>query len=718
MIDSIKNSDIGKNLILTPKLRSTSAISHPLPNNFIKFNKIQNQNNKLSSNKTSKSRFFSAIQIPNKDRKNNLDSNNTTFNSTGFSFYKNDIKTKLLQRNFSQKTQRNNKFNFNFNKNAQQFSINFFDDIYTTQEENKKIQSILSKINSWDIDHVSQVKESLKSAQLFCKSRRKSIEIQKQIESYGHQSLFQKLKPKKKFTRSGKFKFSAFDNVSLERFNKFNLEQENKKYNSMNDIKHNEKNSNISDLQNNKKIINKIQVQAKRDFLQKRKNDQRRIENENYDILMKTYKYILMNKFKKKKFTELIDVIYRLLDQAREECGLCVDIINQKIKSAQRFYGACIDVNNNSNQKKSNTINLNKSVNSIDHDEYVQTEKSKGKTRKKNLEFYEDKIKKYREYLQIVDELKNNIKAYEEKYIEVKNDLDILIENSKKNIEKLQKEIGKLKFIFKELKSQETEYYLNILKKGEDTRTEGLSWVVKKLLELKKDINEPNIFPDFLDPEQINYIIQISKLGFECYQLKLILKSVRDPRSEHEMKLNSKVRTKRKNELNFDFDDYIKEINNDNEKINQKLANLRTELAKNVGLNPFVKFKIESRQINLIVGDYIHKLKKYALTYDSALLEGEDPERDVKLSFLFGEDKEKEKEYFKDIISMNERTKKLEKIIKCLRKDEYKIFQEKIKYNDCKEKITKAFYTKLYNALFGNDIFEISSGKDYSLLSE
>ena len=239
----------------------------------------------------------------------------------------------------------------------------------------------------------------------------------------------------------------------------------------------------------------------------------------------------------------------------------------------------------------------------------------------------------------------------------------------------------------------------------------------KKIIRIKKNIDEPAIFPDFLDRELINYIIQVSKLGFECYQLKLIIKSLRDPRSEEEIKFSTKVRNKRKSELSFDFDAYVKEINNGKEKMNQKLADLRTELTKNIGLSPFVKYKIESKKINLMVGDYIQKLKKYAITNDVALLEGEDPDRDVKLTFLFGEDKEKEKEYFKDIISLNERIKKLENIIKCLRKDEYKIFQEKIKYNDCKEKITKAFYTKLYNALFGNDIFEISSGRDYSLLN-
>ena len=719
MLNSPKYSNIYKKFILTPTFRSSSEIYNPLENNVnTKLNKIKKQNNKFRSKNSNKVHFLSDLQTPNNSLKNNLDSSNTTFNSTSFSFYKNKNKKKLLIKNFSQKTRRNIKLNFNSNQNLPKFRFNF-NDIYTPKEEDKKIQFILSKINNWDIEHIPQIKESsLKSAQLFCKERRKSIEIQKELDAYGQQSLFQKLKSKNIFTKRGKFKLSAFNNLSLEKSNKHDLQQNIKKNNSMNDIEHNEKNINNSDLLNKKKAMNKLQTQTKRDFLEKRKNDQRQNENENNEILIKTYKYILMNKYKKNKFTELIDVIYRLLDQAHEECRLCVDIINQKIQSAQRFYGAWIDINHVLNQKKSNYMTPNNSNNPIEHDEHIQIEKSKGKSRKKNLETYEERMKKYREYIQIVDDLKNNIKAYQDKYNEIKNDLDILIENSKNNIKKLQNEIGKLKFIFKELKSQETEYYLNILKKGEDTRTEGLSWVVKKLLELKKNIDEPSIYPDFLDLEQINYIIQISKLGFEYYQLKLILKSLKDPRTEKEMKFNSKILLKRKSQINFDFDAYVEEINNDKEKINQKLADLRTELAKNIGVSPFMRYKIENKKVNLIVEDYIHKLKKYALNYDSSLLEGEDPERDLKLSFLFGDDKEKEKEYFNDVISLSKRTKKLENIIKCLRKDEYKIFQEKTKYNDFKEKITKTFYNKLYSALFGTYIFEISSDNDYSLLGE
>ena len=243
MLNSPKYPDINKKFLLSPNARSISALSHPLPYNSDQLNKIQNQNYNSISNKTPTSRFFSAIQNnPNKSRKNNIDTNNTTFNSTGFSFYKNNNKKKLLERNFSQKIQRNN--NFNLNYNLPKFSVSFFDDIYTPQEENKKIQSILSKINTWDIDHISQIKESLKSAQTFCRARRKSIEIQKQIENYGHQSIFDKLKPKKIFTRTGKFKFSAFNNISLEKLNKRGLEQENKKNNSMIGIGVKEKNNN------------------------------------------------------------------------------------------------------------------------------------------------------------------------------------------------------------------------------------------------------------------------------------------------------------------------------------------------------------------------------------------------------------------------------------------------------------------------------------------
>ena len=142
------------------------------------------------------------------------------------------------------------------------------------------------------------------------------------------------------------------------------------------------------------------------------------------------------------------------------------------------------------------------------------------------MDIYEEKIKRYREYLLIMDDLNSEIKNYDEKYSLIKDELNGLLKTSSDRINQLTVESRQLKYIFKELNNQQTQYYLNILKNGSDTRTEGLSWIVKRLMELNVQIDS-SMFPGFLDQEQIDYIIQISKLGFETAQLKQILESLR-----------------------------------------------------------------------------------------------------------------------------------------------------------------------------------------------
>ena len=102
-----------------------------------------------------------------------------------------------------------------------------------------------------------------------------------------------------------------------------------------------------------------------------------------------------------------------------------------------------------------------------------------------------------------------------------------------------------------------------------------------------------------------------------------------------------------------------------------------------------------------------NKMNIYANTKDNKLFENEHKNRDNLMRYLIGE--EKEKEYFKDIFVLRERTKRLDEIITKLKKEEYLIFEEKMKLYETKEKYIKRFYDKIFNALFGNTSFEISS---------
>ena len=50
--------------------------------------------------------------------------------------------------------------------------------------------------------------------------------------------------------------------------------------------------------------------------------------------------------------------------------------------------------------------------------------------------------------------------------------------------------------------------------------------MIKRLLELNVPL-EPNLFPNYLDSDQIEFLINISKLGFENTQLKLALQTLK-----------------------------------------------------------------------------------------------------------------------------------------------------------------------------------------------
>ena len=76
-------------------------------------------------------------------------------------------------------------------------------------------------------------------------------------------------------------------------------------------------------------------------------------------------------------------------------------------------------------------------------------------------------------------------------------------------INALETEISGLKKKVDKLKNEQANYYLDILKIGIDSRREGLTWVVKRLVELNFPLSY-KIFPVFLNKEQADYIIKVT----------------------------------------------------------------------------------------------------------------------------------------------------------------------------------------------------------------
>ena len=407
---------------------------------------------------------------------------------------------------------------------------------------------------------------------------------------------------------------------------------------------------------------------------------------------MKIYEYVKNNKKKKKKYKEVIDSTYNLIYQAKKECELSVDLLKERIKSVQKYYEA-----------------------------YIKSYKKLKNSKERKTDLYEEKMIKYREYLVIYDEINGEIKKYENNFNAIKEDLDEFINEIKKKIETITKEINKYKYLFNELKEQQAEYYLDKLKKGEDTRKEGLSWIVQKLMELKVNV-EPNLFPYYLDQEQIEFIIKISQLDFELHQLRIILKTFKDKRKHflnekiYKNKSNNKLRDDLKNlrlqkfnkednslagDINFeiDFNSCFNEFLKEKGIKNPKIIELQKKFKIKEGFNAFIKYKTEDNKLHLITRRIRNKMNIYAKTNDSKLFE-DIKKHEIKFIDL-------EIEYFKDFAQISERIEKLDEMIERLKREEYLIFKEKMKL--VRESDRQKNYETIFNALFGNIIFDVES---------
>ena len=687
-------------------------------------------------------RTTSAINLPRMNNYNQETNDSISFNSTGFSF-----KSKKLIDSAKIK-----KFNSLLNVHSMDDFLGKKKDplekqkeLYENMKEEKlKIKNVLSNLISWDNEPTLKEIESFKLINLEEQSKieksNKSLNALNDKNNNSNNILENDNKLKLKLEADNKDKKVIGEAIRLIRhkvppqiikeiniskgtqikeknlkltklkFSVFDKDYDPKKYKPV--IK--------KEKDKKKEEEEKINKFKEKDYIIQFQKQQRQVEIIRRDEIAIIYKNIIINKLKKKKFTEVLDQTYRLLDKARTEYSLSVDILKERIKSVQKFYNAFIvsvDVKNLDTKKTSH------SKNSIFSNSYMESESEmskRNKIKKTGLDLYEEKIKKYREYLMIVEDINKEISNYDDKFALIQSDLDKILKISSDKIDQLTISTRQLKYIFKELNNQQTQYYLNILKKGTDTRTEGLSWVVKRLMELNIPI-DISIFPGYLDQEQIDYIIQISKLGFEQAQLKQILEALRNRQNGVKLKdnyfcgFNEKETIKYTKQFegikvfnldinNIDIDDLFKEdVCNSFKSLNKlkKNNNLNYNKNKYDFKSKALQNIIENIQIKSIVENLKQQISKYS--QGEGLLIRKDKGKNNIINYLLAQDKNKD--YFQDVIILSERIQKLSDFIKKMRKEEFLIFEEKFKYGDLKDERS---YDKVFNALFGSSSLEFS----------
>jgi hypothetical protein len=585
--------------------------------------------------------------------------------------------------------------NNNYNRNRISKSSKTMDDVYNKENN---IELNFHKQNKFilkETEHNKKIYEGLKIMK-----GKVPLEILKEM------SISKGTQIKEKKIRITQLKFSVFDkDFDQKKFNLLIQEEKEQK------IK--EENEKMNRFKEKNNLAN----------FQK---EQRRIEMNQREEISAIYKNILINKIKKKKFIEVLDGTYKLLDKARTEYSLSVDILKERIKAVQKYYNAYIIAVSKIPENKKGSFHTKNQSNNIPDTASECSKRSRFK--KTGMDIYEEKIKRYREYLIIMDDLNKEIKEYDDKFGVIQDELNTILKASSDKIEQLSNESKQLKFIFNELNNQQTQYYLNILKKGNDTRSEGLSWIIKRLMELNIRI-DASMFPSFLDQEQIDYIIQISKLGFECSQLKQILESLRGGQNSNSLKerhfmgYEDEELDKFEEKIKF-IQFFNSDLNNIEELLKEyddcktfkslkKLKNIvRVESNnKHNFKNQVLKYYFE----NIFMQSIIKNIKKkvnWGLNYEDSMQKNKNKNL---INYLLVKDEKKE--YYNDVIVLSERIKRLNDFIKKMRKEEFLIFEEKFKYQN-KNNQTKKFYDKVFNALFGSSSFEFSDFQKMNLNDE
>ena len=184
----------------------------------------------------------------------------------------------------------------------------------------------------------------------------------------------------------------------------------------------------------------------------------------------------------------------------------------------------------------------------------------------------------------------------------------------------IENDINNIQKNLKEKKEMSIKYYLNILKKGKDTRQKGLIWVVRNLLKLNY---EPNIndFPFYFDEHMVKYIIMISKIK---NQNKMLLEHLKKLKGEIEIDNNNENNENDENNNQNNKNNNNNNQNDNNQNNNNQNNNNISSLKKNNNsfnnikkIRKNLKLKLKSeKKIKSKLNKLIQHQKYYYISQD------------------------------------------------------------------------------------------------------
>lgn len=632
------------------------------------------------------------------------------------------------------------KANKNKEINLGQFLFIFNED---SSEEIKNSNEIIKKLSAWDIEHLDdQDKSKQKYFKTLKEKTKNELMTSHPIESVGISLLLktsQEMKAKEKSIQTEKEKETNKDK-----------DKGKSKYKSNHSFNFNvfSKPSNIEeDKVSTTKSNQKIELAVMNDldqpnYFRKLLREQIKIENNQREELKKIFQSLLVLKLKKNKMKRIIDDSYILLDEARQETTLTLDLLNDRKNTVNKRYEAFIhhpisplkeldeeqkrreyeEALAEKNKSRYRQRRINKAVvidNGVQSESTVAKKdsvKSKQrifldeyqifkKKKKTMLEIYEEKMKIHHQYLEIIQNLDGQIRKYTDQFELIKKELTTMIDKNKEEVETVAKEHFNYQLLFQTKSKDQRNYYLQILNQGLDTRSEGLSWVIKRLIELNVTLENYH-FPNFMDSEQIDYLLEISRLGFESYQLKVILKTLKN----RQRKIFEEETSNRVNKINS----YAIKIEQEKNKIgevekkepyiekyHQKIKSI-CEKHENLFKNQ-LENKIEEKHVTSIVKNIKDKLFESAGIGKSFV---NDKDENV-VKFMVKN--EKQKEFFDDIIMLRQRIREIDLYYKVMFKEQSLAFKQKFYFIRQKQNDKAAvYYDTIYSALFGTNLIEIN----------
>ena len=263
------------------------------------------------------------------------------------------------------------------------------------------------------------------------------------------------------------------------------------------------------------------------------------------------------------------------------------NILNEikKNKEKMKIHLKNNENNENNNENEKTKLNLNE----------IFDKTNIKKLTTKELNFFNTKKAIERE------KSKNELKKLLPNLIEEKTKFQNELNNDNlklKNLNSLKK--NKINILYK--------HYLNLLKEGKDTRTEGLSWIITEIYLLEKNVLL-SFLPEFLDETGINYLFNQAKIKIELMKIDEQLKQLKNEMSKKGIKKMVTLKNNENNENKNDFYSVKKETINMNiyeYQQNKKIVNdINNNLSNIENLNQlfFIPPVIKINEMNRILNN-------------------------------------------------------------------------------------------------------------------